>query len=166
MKFTRKAIPTALAIPVLAAVVALSVGITLAVAHRSRPADRTDDLSRRTAAPAADSSQAEPVVKDPDTIAIPGYDFLELKASTREQSLPLYNPEVNSCFFRISLLLDGETIWRSGLLAPGESVTQQTLDCALAAGEYSATLKYECFANQSGTASLNGSEIGFTLHVR
>ena len=132
MNFSKKTIPATLAIPILAAVIALSVGITLAVAHMSRPADRTDDLSRQTA----------------------------------EQSLPLYNPEINSCFFRISLVLDGETIWRSGLLAPGQSVTQQTLERTLAAGEYSATLKYECFANQAGTASLNGSEIGFTLHVR
>lgn len=166
MNFSKKTIPATLAIPILAAVIALSVGITLAVAHMSRPADRTDDLSRQTAAPAADGSQAEPAEKNPDTIAIPGYDFLELKAGTREQSLPLYNPEINSCFFRISLVLDGETIWRSGLLAPGQSVTQQTLERTLAAGEYSATLKYECFANQAGTASLNGSEIGFTLHVR
>ena len=80
--------------------------------------------------------------------------------------MPLYNPENNACYFRISLLLDGEALWRSDLLAPGQTAPQQTLSRALAAGEYSAVLKYECFADEAETEPLNGSEISLTLRVQ
>ena len=69
-----------------------------------------------------------------DSISIPGFDFLSLQAGAQEQSMPLYNPENNACYFRISLLLDGEALWRSDLLAPGQTAPQQTLSRALAAG--------------------------------
>ena len=80
--------------------------------------------------------------------------------------MPLYNPENNACYFRISLLLDGEALWRSDLLAPGQTAPKQTLSRALAAGEYSAVLKYECFADEAETVPLNGSEIALTLRVQ
>ena len=80
--------------------------------------------------------------------------------------MPLYNPENNACYFRISLLLDGEALWRSDLLAPGQTAPQQTLSRALAAGEYSAVLKYECFADEAETVPLNGSEIALLLRVQ
>ena len=80
--------------------------------------------------------------------------------------MPLYNPENNACYFRISLLLDGGALWRSDLLAPGQTAPQQMLSRALAAGEYSAVLKYECFADEAETVPLNGSEIALTLRVQ
>lgn len=160
----------ALAILVLAAVAALSVGITLAVVNARTPACACSGQCRPTeaeTAAAADrptAQQTEP--SEPDSISIPGFDFLSLQAGTQEQSMPLYNPENNACYFRISLLLDGEALWRSDLLAPGQTAPQQTLSRALAAGEYSAVLKYECFADEAETAPLNGSEISLTLRVQ
>ena len=134
----------ALAILVLAAVAALSVGITLAVVNARMPAVCTCSGQCRSA----------------------GTDFLSLQAGVQEQSMPLYNPENNACYFRISLLLDGEALWRSDLLAPGQTDPQQTLSRALTAGEYSAVLKYECFADEAETVPLNGSEIALTLRVQ
>lgn len=40
------------------------------------------------------------------------------------------------------------------------------LSRALAAGEYSAVLKYECFADEAETVPLNGSEIALLLRVQ
>ena len=68
--------------------------------------------------------------------------------------------------YAASLLLDGEALWRSDLLAPGQTAPQQKLSRALAAGEYSAFLKYECFADEAETVPLNGSEIALTLRVQ
>lgn len=154
----------------LAAVAALAVGITLAVTYGTRPACAccAQGGTARTGAEEAQPTQAqtEPVGKDAASIAIPGFDGLNLTADTREQSLPLYNPQENVCYFRISLLLDGETLWRSELLAPGQSVSRQTLSRTLAAGTYSAVLKYACFADEGETTPLNGSEIGLYLHVQ
>ena len=158
----------ALAILVLAAVAALSVGITLAIVNARMPACTCSGQCQPTEAETAGDrptvQQTEP--SEPDSISIPGFDFLSLQAGTQEQSLPLYNPGNNACYFRISLLLDGEALWRSDLLAPGQTASQQTLSRALAAGEYSAVLKYECFADEAETAPLNGSEISLTLRVQ
>lgn len=122
----------ALAILVLAAVAALSVGITLAVVNARMPAActcsgqcRSAGTETAAAGDAPSAQQTEP--SDPDSISIPGFDFLSLQAGAQEQSMPLYNPENNACYFRISLLLDGGALWRSDLLAPGQTAPQQTL---------------------------------------
>ena len=167
MKFSNKAKSIVLAILVLAAVSALSVGITLVAVKAGTPASGADYNQNQPAISDAPAAQfGGTAAKNTDSIAIPGYDFLDLKADTQEQTAALYNPEVNSCYFRISLLLDGETLWRSELLAPGQTVSQQTLSRALPSGEYSAVLKYECFADETETTPLNGSEIGLALRVR
>ena len=83
--------------------------------------------------------------KNTDTIDIPGFDVMNLKANTKEQSVNLYNPEQNSCYFKISLILaDGTRLWQSGLVEPGKAIYNLTLEQALDAGEYAdTTLKYE-----------------------
>lgn len=158
----------ALAILVLAAVAALSVGITLAVVNTRMSActcsGQCQPTEAETAGDRPTAQQTEP--SEADSISIPGFDFLSLQAGAQEQSMPLYNPENNACYFRISLLLDGEALWRSDLLAPGQTAPQQTLSRALAAGEYSAVLKYECFTDEAETVPLNGSEIALTLRVQ
>lgn len=160
----------ALAILVLAAVAALSVGITLTVVNTRMSACtcsgqcRSAGTETAAAGDAPSAQQTEP--SEADSISIPGFDFLSLQAGAQEQSMPLYNPENNACYFRISLLLDGEALWRSDLLAPGQTAPQQKLSRALAAGEYSAVLKYECFADEAETVPLNGSEIALTLRVQ
>lgn len=105
--------------------------------------------------------------KNTDTIDIPGFDAMNLKAGTTEQSVNLYNPEQNTCYFQMSLLLpDGTQLWKSGLVEPGKAVYEITLNQTLEAGEYeNATLKYECFAMDEEQTPLNGSEIKLTLNV-
>ena len=160
----------ALAILVLAAVAALSVGITLTVVNTRMSACtcsgqcRSAGTETAAAGDAPSAQQTEP--SEADSISIPGFDFLSLQAGAQEQSMPLYNPENNACYFRISLLLDGEARWRADLLAPGQTAPQQKLSRALAAGEYSAVLKYECFADEAETVPLNGSEIALVLRVQ
>lgn len=105
--------------------------------------------------------------KNTDTIDIPGFDVMNIKAGTKEQSVNLYNPEQNTCYFKMSILLnDGTKLWESKLIEPGKAVYDLTLNESLSAGEYEdATLKYECFAMNEEQTPLNGSEIKFTLNV-
>ena len=105
--------------------------------------------------------------KNTDTIDIPGYGSITLKADSAEQSVNLYNPEQNTCYFRITLLLsDGTQLWQSGLIEPGKGIYDITLEQTLAAGSYEdAVLKYECFAMDDAQTPLNGSEIKLTLNV-
>ena len=101
-------------------------------------------------------------------IAIPGYKSIVLAAGDTRQSVNLYNPEVNDCYFVMSLLLpDGTQIWRSKMIAPGKGLYEITLDQAVLAGTYeNSTLKYECYKMDDDLTPLNGSEVRLTLEVR
>ena len=83
----------ALAILVLAAVAALSVGITLAVVNARMPAActcsgqcRSAGTETAAAGDAPSAQQTEP--SEADSISIPGFDFLSLQAGAQEQSMP------------------------------------------------------------------------------
>lgn len=105
--------------------------------------------------------------KNTDTIDIPGFDVMNFKADTKEQSVNLYNPKENTCYFKMTILLnDGTVLWESKLVEPNKAIYDITLNQSLSAGEYKdCTLKYECFKMDEAQTPLNGSEIKFTLNV-
>ena len=113
------------------------------------------------------SETVQSVEKNPDSIAIPGYELLELQANSTTQTLCLTNPEQNVCYFRISLYLeDGTLLWQSDLITPGDTSKPITLIKALDKGTYpNAILKYNCFASD-GITPLNGAETKLTLWVK
>ena len=99
-------------------------------------------------------------------IAIPGYEKLSFEAGKTAQAVNLKNPPENACTFVLTLTLEGgETLWTGKALSPGEAFTRVTLTRALDAGEYPATLHYDCFSLQD-SAPLNGAEIQLTIEVR
>ena len=100
-----------------------------------------------------------------NTIALPQFAWLNLKADTTEQTLTFDNPQRNFAHFRVSLVLDGETLWESELLAPGETSKPVVLSKPLAAGEYQVELCYACFADAEGTQALNGARSPVKLVV-
>lgn len=104
---------------------------------------------------------------DGNTISIPGYEKIVLKAGTRQQNVNFHNPEVNTAYFKISLWLpDGTKIWQSNLIEPSKGIYNITLNQTLSVGEYeNAILKYECFAMNDDLTPLNGSDIKLTLQV-
>ena len=119
------------------------------------------------------------IVENPN-IAIPGYESLTFTAGKKKQSVNFYNPKENTCYFRISLVVKDETdtangeegnageetvLWTSDFIEPGEHVKSIKLSKELESGEYTATLKYECFRLQDKTP-LNGSNIELILNVR
>lgn len=100
-------------------------------------------------------------------IAIPGYKSIALKADQAQQRINLYNPEVNDCYFVMSLLLpDGTELWRSKMVAPGKGLYEITLSQTVPAGTYeNSTLKYECYKMDDSLTPLNGGEVKLTLEV-
>ena len=99
-------------------------------------------------------------------IAIPGYEKLIFAAGKTEQAVNLKNPPENACTFVLTLTLEGgETLWTGKALSPGEAFTHITLSKALDAGEYPATLHYDCFSLNDNTP-LNGAEVKLTIEVR
>ena len=101
-----------------------------------------------------------------ENIAIPGYEKLDLVAGKTAQTVNLKNPPENACTFVLTLTLEGgEALWTGKALSPGEAFTRITLSRALDAGEYPATLHYDCFSLQDNTP-LNGAEVKLTIEVR
>ena len=101
-----------------------------------------------------------------ENIAIPGYEKLDFAAGKTAQTVNLKNPAENACTFVLSLTLDdGTTIWTGKALAPGEAFTRITLTRALDAGEYPATLHYDCYTVKDNQP-LNGADIKLILEVK
>ena len=115
----------------------------------------------------SDSTTAT-VEKNPDSIAIPGYEMLELKAGSKAQSLCMPNPPQNCCYFQISLYLeDGTLLWQSELIEPGATSRPIVLSKALNKGMYpNAILRYSCYRMDENLSPLNGAETKLTLWVK
>ena len=107
------------------------------------------------------------VQKNPDSIAIPGYEVLEFDSVRQTQTQSLSNPPQNDCYFQISLYLeDGTLLWKSELIEPGKTSEPILLTQVLERGTYTnAVLKYDCF-KMDGKTSLNGAEMKLTLRVK
>ena len=105
----------------------------------------TVDLPPAAAASATPTAQA---TAPEGSITIPGFDKLQITASTGQQAAPFYNPAGNACYFVISLFLpSGEEIFRSGLVSPGESLSTMALASVPPAGTYeSSILRYSCYS--------------------
>ena len=112
--------------------------------------------------------QSDSVEKRTDSIAIPGYEGISLKAGSKEQEIGFPNPAQNTCYFQISLMLeDGTILWRSELVAPGEVSDPITLEESLEAGVYpNALLKFDCYTMDGAMRALNGAATKMTLHVK
>ena len=101
-----------------------------------------------------------------ENIAIPGYEKLSFAAGKTAQAVNLKNPPENACTFVLTLTPeDGEALWTGKALSPGEEFTRITFSRALNAGDYPATLHYDCFSLNDNTP-LNGAEIQLTIEVR
>ena len=106
-------------------------------------------------------------ITESESISIPGYDSFTFKAGQKVQNVTLHNPEANTCYFKMSLILeDGTTIWTSDLLEPGMAFTSIELDEVLDKGTYSnVRLKYDCYSLKD-QSQLNGAEIKVTIIVK
>jgi hypothetical protein len=108
------------------------------------------------------------VQKNEGSISIPGFEMLELKADSRQQTIALSNPPQNNCYFEISLYLeDGTLLWKSQLIEPGEVTEPIVLTKELSKGYYpKSVLRYACFAMDTDRTPLNGAETKVTLWVK
>lgn len=112
--------------------------------------------------------QTESIVKNPDSISIPGYEAITLKADALEQILSFKNPAQNVCYFKMTLLLeDGTVLWESGYVEPGGTSDPVVLTRVLEKGSYpNSILKYQCFTLDEAKSPLNGAETKLTLRVK
>lgn len=99
-----------------------------------------------------------------DRIAIPCFDGLTFKSNQITQKVNIYNPEYNTCYMVFNLIVNDETIWQSGNVAPSKGYYEIELAHGLPCGVYGASLFIECF-DRNGNPLNNGLS-DFTLYVQ
>ena len=126
---------------------------------------KQDMLQTNTSIQKQDSGLIE---KNENSISIPGYEGITLKAYSLEQNVSLNNPIQNTCYFVITLYLeDGTRLWQSDYIKPGETSSPIVLTQSLEKGTYpNAVLQYSCFKMDSEKTPLNGAETKLTLRVK
>lgn len=107
---------------------------------------------------------SKPIVNDKPAIAIPGIKELVFSAGTKTQQVNFYNPEENDCYFKMELYVDGDLLWESGNVAPGDGYYTIELNKSLPAGERVGFLHIRCF-KQDGT-ELNSAQVKFNLIIQ
>ena len=100
-----------------------------------------------------------------NSIAIPGFQVLRLKANSLEQEPGFYNPDVNQSYFVIEVRLDdGTLLYKSDLIAPGKAIYKAQFSEILPEGSHSATVIYHCYALDS-LEERNGAKIKIKVEV-
>ena len=102
-------------------------------------------------------SQSNDSSQNSNSIAIPGYEAITLKANSKKQSTALQNPAHNECLFKITLSLeDGTVLWVSDYIKPGAISDNIVLSKELEPGTYpNSILKYECFTTAFYLGAMN-----------
>lgn len=97
-------------------------------------------------------------------IKIPGYPSITLPANQEDVTLALLNPEGNPCYFTFELALKdtGEVLYTSGLVPPGQMISDLTLSRALPEGEYNAVIRISTTSLADGSA-MNGANVETVL---
>lgn len=150
------------------------IGILLALLYKggvferitSHAGDRKVDSRTGKVVTGINRIQSDEITENPD-ISVPGYETLELVAGKKNQNVYLNNPNENTCYFVMSLILeDGTIIWKSDYLEPGMAFDRIELNQPLEKGNYeNVTLKYNCYSIVD-KRELNGSAVTIKLEVK
>lgn len=145
-----------------ASILALVLFVAVAVFGLSFMGARMGTASKETTAEKAEEEQP---LNACQSISLPGYDVIKLRAGRTEQSVYFYNPAGNRCFITFSVILDGKELYTSGMLAPNTKIESIALSTPLPTGNYdNALLRYSCYDLYT-QRELNGAEIAVKLEV-
>ncbi len=107
----------------------------------------------------------EQLLNATENIALAGYDVLHFSANQTEQDVFFYNSQKNRCFLIVSIILDGQEIYTSQMLAPNTKIENISLSNPLPVGVYeNAIIRYSCFDLYT-QRELNGTDIDIKLEV-
>ncbi|MBR1373606.1 hypothetical protein IJ556_04045 [bacterium] len=107
--------------------------------------------------------QTAQLPNDKSGIIVPGFSALVFDSSKTIQQVNFYNPEANNCLFKMSLVVNGKTYWKSGWVEPGKCYYSITLTEKIPKGSYQGELLIECSTYDS--KPLNSANVQFQLEV-
>ena len=105
----------------------------------------------------------QPTIGNSPAIAINGFKELTFTANKIYQSVNFNNPANNKCYFKMHLYVDGQKLWQSDYVAPGNGFYNIKLDKPLSQGKYNAYLLIKCF--KSDNTEINSAKVKFNLFV-
>lgn len=118
------------------------------------------------------SSKYKGNIKIPDNwskekIAFPGYGLVSVLEGSDTLHMALMNPDFNIANMKYSLYLDGSSnkFFETGLIKPGEAVTEYPLPSDLSVGEHEVVLHMQAFSPDEKQTELNGARTNFKLVV-
>lgn len=114
--------------------------------------------------PGAQKYQADvelPENMDKTKIAIPGYGDIQMNAGEDKAYIALWNPDDNPCYFKFEIVLSEseESIYKSGLIPPGNAVTTVKFNREFEKGVHPITIRIQTFDLEDYTKGLNGGEV-------
>ena len=123
-----------------------------AVGHQDEPPEETPNT------PQADINSS--------VISLPGFERLTSNGRVIHADV-VHNPAQNACYFVVTLIMPGGAeIYRSGYLAPGQSLGDVEMLVPLPAGTYEGVIaRYSTFAIND-LKPLNGADVKFILEVK
>ena len=85
----------------------------------------------------------------------------------RSANIPMLNPHDNKCYFQFTLILDedGEVLYKSDWVPPGNGVLRQQLSRALDSGVHGVTLKISAMGVEEPHYMMNGTDAKMKLRV-
>ena len=103
-----------------------------------------------------------------ESISIPGYADVILPSGQKNVQMVLLNPQGSPCYFRFTLAIKetGEQIYVSGLVPPGQAITDLRLSRPLEKGNYTMCVVIECFSLDESHTPMNGANVETDLTVQ
>lgn len=99
------------------------------------------------------------------TIEIPGFQSLNLFASSDTQKVNFHNPESNSCLMKMTLYAGDMELWHNeNYLEPGKGYYEIVIEDMPDVGTYDGKLQVECFKEDG--VKLNGAVVNFDLTIK
>ena len=98
-------------------------------------------------------------------ISLPGISRIRIEEGKDTTKTLLWNPDGNPCYFQYTILLQdtGEVIYESGLIAPGNAITEVTFNRTFSRGTYPIIVSMSTFDLTDPEIPLNGGEVEATL---
>ncbi len=150
---------------ILLVLVIVAAGIL--IRRNTRPAEVTNyDVAFEEEQEKSEGNNPEQKIEE--GIQIPGYKSIQIPAGTKDVSVELTNPEENKVYFEISFYLPDtkETIYKSRMIKPGQTLYDITLEKEMEAGEYPLTVKYATYTADENMTPRNGAQLNCTLIVK
>lgn len=102
-----------------------------------------------------------------ESILLPGLNVLKAKENDTHLKAALINPDGNGCYFKYTIKLKDtdETLYSSGLIAPGKAVTEFDLNRTFEAGKYPIKVIIETRDTEDQDIEYNAGNIDAQLEV-